>query len=285
MRAVNAQNLGPAREQLLRDGYCLVDDAMPASDIERLRLWSDDWLARTRHPAEWKYQGSDLKIGGVRDRARSNGKYNPFKGPGTVERPTDSEVDFLIDHPAHVLGALGLGDFRSIGVYQIISKPAGGPALYWHQDWMRWDDPMSLSPWPQTVFLNWYLTETDVDNGCLRVIPGSHRRRLDLHEHLAPAHEGGGYAVDETNEWMFQDHPDAADVPVRPGQLMIGDARLLHATHANRSGERRTVLLGWYYRASNDVPADWDGEVPREILERDPAFGSGRNRQPGRYLR
>ena len=150
---------------------------------------------------------------------------------------------------------------------------------------MRWDDPMSLSPWPQTVFLNWYLTGTDRGNGCLRVIPGSHRRRLALHDHLIPAHEGGGYAVEETNEWMFHDHPEAVDVPVRPGQLMIGDARLLHGTHANRSDERRTVLLGWYYRASNDVPPDWKGDVPREILERDPDFASDSNRQPGRFLR
>lgn len=267
--------LSAARQGLIDDGYCLIDDAMEGADIERLRHWSDDWLARTEHPKQWKYQGSDVKISGVR--AHRAKRFHHF--------PRDSTVDFLIEQPAALLEALGFGEFRSIGHFQIISKPPGGPPLYWHQDWMRWDDPMSLSPWPQVVFLNWYLTETHVANGCLRVIPGSHRRRMDLHGHLIPPHESGGYEVEETNEWMFHDHPDAVDVPVRPGQLMIGDARLLHGTHPNTTDERRTVLLGWFNRRSIDVPTGWDADVPSEIAERDPNVKFPANRVPGQYLR
>ena len=132
---------------------------------------------------------------------------------------------------------------------------------------------------------DWYLTETNVRNGCLRVLPGSHLRRMDIHEHLVAPHEGGGYEVEESNEWMFMRHPDAIDVPVQPGQLLIGDARMLHGTHPNRSGERRTVLLGWFYRKANTVPAGWDRDVPPEILARDPDLPFVWNREPGRYLR
>lgn len=108
-------------------------------------------------------------------------------------------MDEIIEHPAAIMAALGIADLHT-GTFQIISKPPGAPALYWHQDWARWDDPISLSPWPQQVFLNWYLTDTGPENGCLRVIPGSHRRRLDLHRHLVAPHEGGGYEIAETNE-------------------------------------------------------------------------------------
>ena len=262
-----------ARRQLLEDGYCVVDGALPAGSIKRLQGWSDDWIARTAHSPKWKYQGSDIKLSGIRNAA------------SRAKQPKDAVVDFLIEHPTAIMAALGLDDFRSIGTFQIISKPAGAPALYWHQDWMRWDDPISLSPWPQTVFLNWYLTETCVANGCLRVIPGSHRRRLDIHSHLVPPHEGGGYDVSETNEWMFHDHPLAKDVPVKPGTLVIGDARMLHGTHPNQTDERRTVLLGWYNRRSNQVPDGWRGPVPDEIMERDPAARPALTRQPGQYLR
>ena len=83
---------------------------------------------------------------------------------------------------------------------------------------------------------------------------------------------------------MFLDHPDAIDVPARPGQLFIGDARLLHGTHRNMSNQRRTLLLGWYYRGSYDVPSDWKAEVPRQILERPGDLPLRWNREPGAYL-
>ena len=271
---LHPRQIDAARRSLLDDGYCLVDGQLPAGRLETLRQWSDDWLRRTEHPARWKYQGSDIFVSGVRHASKHHAK-----------APKDPLVDTVIEHPAAILDALGLGDFRSGGVFQIISKPAGGPALYWHQDWARWDDPISMAPWPQQVFLNWYLTDTTRHNGCLRVIPGSHRRRFDLHDHLVPPHEGGGYDVEETNEWMFHDHPDARDVPVRAGDLLIGDARLLHGTHPNASSERRTVLLGWYYRRATAAPASWEGTVPPEVLARDPNLPFRFNRVPSAFLR
>jgi len=271
---MNSEDATAARRQLLDQGYCLVDGRLPAGRLDQLRQWSDAWLRTTAHPARWKYQGSDIHVSGARHRSKR-----------MPNLPQDDTVDFLIEHPRAIMAALGLGDFRSGGTFQIISKPPGGPPLYWHQDWARWDDPISLSPWPQQVFLNWYLSDTSAANGCLRVIPGSHRRRMDLHAQLVPAHEGGGYDIEEANEWMFHDHPQAMDVPVSPGQLLIADARLLHGTHANTTGTRRTVLLGWFYRRSNSVPDGWRNAVPREILERDPELPFRWNRQPGAYLR
>ena len=269
-----SDQLPRARQQLLRDGYCLVDGLLPVGSIERLREWSDGWLARTEHPSHWKYQGSDVKINSIRNRSKRS-----------PDLPQDGVVDFLIEHPSAIMSGLGLGDFKAGGVFQIISKPPDAPALYWHQDWARWDDPISMSPWPQQVFLNWYLTDTHVENGCIRVIPGSHLKRFELHDHLVQAHEAGGYNIKETNEWMFIDHPDAIDIPVKTGQLLIGDARLLHGTHPNRTMTRRTVLLGWFYRKSNVAPMEWDGDIPQEIVERDPETPFRFNREPGKYLR
>lgn len=239
-----------------------------------LQEWSDELLRTTKHSEKWRYQGSDIHVSGVRNTSKR-----------WTDLPRDSVVDFLIEHPRPILDALQLDDFRSGGAFQIISKPPSAPALYWHQDWARWDDPLSMSPWPQQVFLNWYLTDTRVQNGCLRVIPGSHLRRVDLHSHLVMPHEGGGYDVEETDEWMFYDHPESIDVPIKAGDLLIADARMLHGTHPNLSSDRRTVLLGWFYRRSTDIPSTWTEEVPEEILERDPELPFVFNRQPGDYLR
>ena len=266
--------IGQATKQLIEEGFCVVDGELPAGQLDILRGWSDDWLDNTEFPAKWKYQGSDIKLRGTKT---GGATANNFE--------SDAMVDFLIEHPDKILKRLGLYDFGSIGLFQIIAKPGRSPGLYWHQDWMKWNDPVSLSPWCQTVFLNWYLTDTNRKNGCLRVIPGSHRRRVDLHQHLIPPHEGGGYEVDETNEWMFQDHPDAVDVDVRAGQLVIADARLLHGTHPNTTDERRTLLLGWFFRRDTRPPKWWSDEVPEEIVDRDPLLKAKWTRQPGGYLR
>ena len=263
-----------AREQLLEDGFCIVDGELPDGAIEQLQEWSDQWLEKTDHPARWKYQGSDVHVSGVRNASQ--------RMPNLPKEPI---VDMLIEHPHKIMNALGLSDLRSGGTFQIISKPPKAPALYWHQDWARWDDPLSMAPWPQQVFLNWYLTPTSVENGCLRVIPGSHLKRMDIHSHLVKPHEGGGYEVEETNEWMFYDHPEAIDVPVNPGELVVADARLLHGTRPNLSTIRRTVLLGWYYRTTSAIPEDFEGEIPQEIVDREPHLRVEFNREPGTYLR
>ena len=110
-------------------------------------------------------------------------------------------------------------------------------------------------------------------------------RRIDLHDHLVSAHEVGGYDIPSDDPWGFFDHPGAVDMPVKAGQLVISDARLLHGTWANTTGTRRSVLLGWYYRSANDVPAGWDGDVPREILERGADHPKTWAREPGEFLR
>ena len=40
---------------------------------------------------------------------------------------------------------------------------------------------------------------------------------------------------------------DEIDVPVKAGDLVMGYGSLLHASHANQTDQRRTVLTMWYY--------------------------------------
>ena len=42
------------------------------------------------------------------------------------------------------------------------------------------------------------------------------------------------------------------DVPMKPGGLLMGDSRLLHASHSNKTKKRRTVITLWYFP---DFPA------------------------------
>ncbi len=82
----------------------------------------------------------------------------------------------LIAYP-EMLAELGFNDPK-FGHGRIISRPPHSRPLYWHEDVRFWIDPVSYTPQPIQVFLMYYLTDTTPENGCLRVIPGSHLKRI-----------------------------------------------------------------------------------------------------------
>ena len=104
------------------------------------------------------------------------------------------------------------------------------------------------------IFLMYYLEDTSRHNGCLRLLPGSHRRRLDLHD-LGVAHEVDINSMENSADPRFLDHDGEVDVPVRAGDLVVGDARMFHAAHSNESDQRRTVITIWFLPAVQ--PGSW----------------------------
>jgi ectoine hydroxylase-related dioxygenase (phytanoyl-CoA dioxygenase family) len=99
----------------------------------------------------------------------------------------------------------------------------------------------------------YYLTDTQPVNGCLRVIPGTHRKRVPLHDELPAAHTEETYRAPEQSA-IFAIRPDEVDVPVKAGDLLIGDARLLHAAHANQTDHHRSLLTLWYFPDFEALP-------------------------------
>lgn len=266
------------RRQLVEDGYCVIPGVLPPGFIEELRAWSDDLLARRPVPERYRYQGSDIHV--ATQRRHAAGRVGDYETWSPMS-------DRLIDWPPawEACRLMGLEDQRADDSVLILSKPAHGPALYWHQDWMQWDSPASATPWPSRVFLSYYLTDTTRENGCLRAIPGTHRKRIPLHDLLPAAHEKEIQAQDESHP-AFMDHPDAVDLPVKAGDLVINDARLLHSAWPNRSDQRRTLLLQWHnvFRFPNP-PSWWESEIPEEVRNADPNAAYPANRVPGKYLK
>ena len=215
------------RSQLLRDGYCLVPGVLDAGMLGRLRAATDLMLdAQTEeHKARNRSQGS------------------MFGFPQT----TDSVFSELIALPA-ALAALSRLRFTEVTFTDayIISKPPHGPQLFWHYDWFAWEEPEMYLPAPPQVFLMYYLTDTCRENGCLRVIPGSHTCHNRLHDLIAEPHSAMLGRAENLERAEFKQRPDEIDVPARAGELVIGDARLLHAAHPNRGERRRTVITLWY---------------------------------------
>lgn len=252
------------REFMLREGYVLIENVLPQAFLEELRAETERQIAGHVEAHDVRYQGQLID----------------------VHAADSAVVDKLLNWQptADALAAMGFGDFRAEGKIIILTKEVDGPPLYWHQDWIFWDDPLSLSPWPQVVALNYYLSDTSVENGCLKVIPGSHRKRFPIHDRMVPAHEGGARFVSEDDPVMFSDDPDQVQVPVKAGDLVLLDARTLHAAGRNRTRERRTLVLAWHLRPFDTVPAFWQGEIPEALARRDPQANYEGSRVPREYL-
>ena len=84
---------------------------------------------------------------------------------------------------------------------------------------------------------------------------------------------------------MFSDDPDQVYVPVKAGDLVLLDGRILHAADRNRTDQRRTLVLAWHSRPRITIPDFWQGEIPVEIAGRDPQAEYEGSRIPGEYLR
>ena len=70
---------------------------------------------------------------------------------------------------------------------------------------------------------------------------------------MGTAHTKDINRMDDEHDPRFADYPCEVDVPVQAGDLVVGDARLFHATHANTTGEYRTVIMIWFHPLFEDL--------------------------------
>ena len=216
--------MDPKLYGLIKEGYCLFEDVLSDDLLRRLRVASDKLLDEneTEH----------------KDTNQGNLAFMQFQDPAFLD---------LITWPGAlaVLSRLGFDRPRFWSGFAI-AKERGETPLYWHQDWVFWDEPEAADRMPHQLFFMYYLTDTQVENGCLRLIPKSHRQRFDLHEHLGKGHDSDIRHTDDHRHPLFSKHSAEIDVSINAGDLVVGDARLLHSAHTNQTGERRTVLTLWY---------------------------------------
>ncbi len=135
----------------------------------------------------------------------------------------------------------------------VIGKSPNSAPLYWHTDWWAWDDPISFEQEPAMLFVMIYLTDTNKNNGCLRVIPGSHLKFDKVHKYIKE-HHSHYRLYNNPDDPVFQSADNEIDINSNLGDVIIGDGRILHSAHANLSNKMRTVITLWYYPNFDQLP-------------------------------
>jgi ectoine hydroxylase-related dioxygenase (phytanoyl-CoA dioxygenase family) len=124
-------------------------------------------------------------------------------------------------------------------ITRVLCKPAAkGREVPWHQDGEYW--PMR----PLATCSVWIaLDPVSTANGCMRFIPGSHRKQEPYRHHVS-TRENIVLNL-ELDQDQF-DESQAFNVELEPGQMSMHDVRLIHGSLANTSGQRRAALIMRY---------------------------------------
>lgn len=113
----------------------------------------------------------------------------------------------------------------------LVKPPEIGIPKAWHQD----TPYFPITPASETVGLWIALDRATLENGCMQVVPGSHRQGIVPH-----VQGETGWCLDAAASARAQ--AAAVAVPVPPGSALLFDANLLHFTDANRSKARRRAV-------------------------------------------
>jgi phytanoyl-CoA hydroxylase len=124
-------------------------------------------------------------------------------------------------------------------------KPPGYPGQAWHQDeiYIPTRDRSLVGAWIA-------IDDATIDNGCLWVIPGSHKNGY-LYPQQEHSHPGEFDFAPES--YGFD---DSAEVPVevKAGSVVFFNGYLLHRSRKNRSDIYRRVLVSHYMNAWSLLP-------------------------------
>ena len=147
----------------------------------------------------------------------------------------------------------------------LFCKPGGdGRAIPWHQDGVYWP----LRP-PRTVTLWIALDDSRIENGCLRYVPGSHRRG-PLHHEQSPE---DGLVLNTTVVESEIDVGATRCVELSAGQLSMHEIYLVHGSAPNTSPRRRAGLTLRYMPATtlydrSQQPGAGSNTAPVEFAHR-----------------
>ena len=165
----------------------------------------------------------------------------------------------LATHP-RILDAVEdvLGPNLLVWTVSIFPKYPRDPGyISWHQDGTYWglDSTRVVTAWVA-------LTDSTRDNGCMRVVPGSHRQPILPHRDTYAADNRLSRGQEIEVEVAEQ---DAVDVVLRAGEMSLHHVNIIHGSNPNPSDGSR---IGFAPRFMTPETRQIDGEPLTAVLAR-----------------
>ncbi len=174
---------------------------------------------------------------------------NPDTRPEDLNSPLTRHEPFLLrlvaDPRLLDLASAFLGpDIALYGAHFLCKPPQEGKAVAWHQDGGYWPlEPMeALTLWVA-------ITASTPANGCMRVIPGTHRLPLQARNDSTPDADAMLTGMDQS----LADEAQAVNLELQPGDVSAHDVTIMHGSAANHSRQWRKAVAIRYIAASTRV--------------------------------
>jgi phytanoyl-CoA hydroxylase len=237
------RSLTPAhREQFRQDGFLAVEGVLSPDEVATAKTALDD-LIHERVPGyagllqpepEFQDIWATLSVGERADRIRKVWRFVGYEA--RLKALGEAHTGILT-----ILEALLGESVQMIQDMALLKPPHFGTEKPWHQDaaYFGW------SP-PEKIIGVWIaLDEATPENGCMHVIPGTHRSGPVPHTH--------------DRDCQIPDARVAVEgdvlVPLSPGGVLFFSSLLHHGTPPNNSANRRWALQ-YHYAAISCQPID-----------------------------
>ena len=211
------------------EGFVIPDYQLPVEVVEEMRAELDRLLE-------------------VNPQMTADSLFVPHAPQGNPQGMVASNPDKWLDFACHddILEMVAdlIGEDIILWGTTVFGKPAHtGKATPWHQDGQYWPiRPLaSCSAWIA-------IDDVGVENGCMRVIPGSHKGSDVLSHHTNTADD---LTLNQELDADQFEEDEAVDIILRPGQMSFHDINMVHGSRHNTSTRRRAGYVPRFMPATS----------------------------------
>ena len=216
-------------QQFTEDGFLVLRQYQTPPQVDTLRAELERFIADT-----------------VPTLPREEVFYENKQDPTTLKQIQNLHIHapfftaLTIDSPLEELATQLLGqEVRAVNLQYFNKPPQFGQPTPAHQDGYYF----MLEP-NEAITLWLALDPVDEENGCIRYLPGSHRRGLRPHGRTQTL----GFSQGIT-DYDAKDEQQEVVLPAQPGDLLAHHSLTIHRADGNRSTNRTRRALGFVYFA------------------------------------
>jgi ectoine hydroxylase-related dioxygenase (phytanoyl-CoA dioxygenase family) len=140
------------------------------------------------------------------------------------------------EHVTPILKQIIGPDVEFLSAKAVFKNDATSFASPWHQDWFYWEGAHKISVWIA-------MDDATPENGCLKMIPGSHKRAFDK-----TVRDGNAF-VNQIDDKELEGLPVSTLAVERGGAVFFHD-RAVHSSYPNTARKDRWSLISTYRDAS-----------------------------------
>jgi len=141
-------------------------------------------------------------------------------------------------------------DIALFAAHYIAKRPKDGQEVLWHQDGTYWPlEPMEVA----TIWLAG--TDSTLENGCMKVLPGTQNARLLKRSELQDVDDGKNVLSSGIHPSQIDDS-DVVNLELKAGDVSVHNPTIIHGSSANTSDKWRVGLTLRYIPTSTLVKRD-----------------------------